>query len=229
MASSLEDNADYIRSLITMMEGLDEPWGIKDLESRHVYMNKAAYLYTNTPHRFDVEGRLDEEFPASWTEMADDMIEHDRRTESSAQRVAVIETHYWYGNETLMPFICEKIPIFDKNKVCIGTIWNSKQLNTLSPLIYINQRKPSTLTTELTTTLFTKSELDVLFLILQRFSNKEIARRMNVSHKTIENRVHNMYQKAGVHSLSQFEAFCHHLGLDNYIPDSLISKGVQFI
>lgn len=30
------------RSFITMMEYLNEPWGIKDRDSRHIYMNKTA-------------------------------------------------------------------------------------------------------------------------------------------------------------------------------------------
>ncbi|KGA35897.1 helix-turn-helix transcriptional regulator [Pectobacterium brasiliense] len=229
MPSSQTNMTDYIRNLIIMMECLNEPWGIKDLSSRHVYMNKAAYLYTNTPMRFDIEGRLDDEFPASWTELSDDLKEHDRLTENSEKRVTVIETHYWYGKKTLTPFVSEKIPIFDENKLCIGTMWNARPLDTRSPLIYIDQKKPTTLQTELTTNIFTKSELDIIFLILQRLSNKEIARKMNISPKTIENRIYIMYQKAEAHSLPQFEEFCRHLGIDGYIPNSLIEKGIQFI
>ncbi|RLM16031.1 helix-turn-helix transcriptional regulator, partial [Brenneria goodwinii] len=186
MSSSSKSMNDYIHNLITMMECLNEPWGIKDLESRHVYMNKEACLYTNTPSSFDIEGRFDDEFPASWAELSEDFKEHDRRTENSEQRVTVIETHYWYGKKNLTPFVSEKIPIFNKDKICIGTMWNARQLNTLSPLIYISQKKPTTLNTELTNDVFTQSELDIIFLILQRFSSKEIARKMNVSHKTIE-------------------------------------------
>ncbi|MDX5626498.1 MULTISPECIES: helix-turn-helix transcriptional regulator [unclassified Brenneria] len=229
MPSSSKSMNDYIRSLITMMEYLNEPWGIKDLESRHIYMNKAAYLYTNTPLNFDIEGKFDDEFPAGWAELSDDLKEHDRRTENSAQRVTVIETHYWYGKKTLTPFISEKIPIFNAERICIATMWNARPLNTLSPLVYIDHKKPTTLNTELTTSIFTKSELDIVFLILQRLSNKEIARKMNVSYKTIQNRVYSIYQKANVHSLNQFEEFCRHLGLDNYVPNSLIEKGIQFI
>ena len=44
-----KNNEIYFKGLIAMMEHLSEPWGIKDLHSRHVYMNQAAYLYTNTP------------------------------------------------------------------------------------------------------------------------------------------------------------------------------------
>ncbi|MFP9230024.1 helix-turn-helix transcriptional regulator [Pectobacterium cacticida] len=223
------DMDDYIRNLITMMACLNEPWGIKDLSSRHLYMNKAAYLYTNTPMHFDIEGRLDDEFPASWAELSDDLKAHDRLTEKSEQRVTVIETHYWYGRKTLTPFVSEKIPIFDENKRCIGTMWNARALDTRSPLIYIDRKKPTTLRTELKNSIFTQSELDIIFLILQRFPNKEIARKMKLSPKTIENRIYNIYQKAEVHSFPQFEEFCRHVGIDGYIPHSLIEKGIQFL
>ncbi|CDL82893.1 helix-turn-helix transcriptional regulator [Xenorhabdus szentirmaii] len=229
MHSPYNDNNSYLKGLIAMMEHLSEPWGIKDLNSRHIYMNKAAFLYTNTPVKFDIDGKLDHEFPADWAELAEDLTEHDKRTEKSQDRVSVIETHYWYGKNFLTPFISEKFPVYNNEKQCIWIVWNAKPLNTLSPLQYINQQKPSILTTEIDTKLFTKAEMDIIFFILHRFSNKEIAKIYNVSHKTIENRIYNMYQKADVHSYQQFEEFCRHLQLDNYIPERLIEKGILFI
>lgn len=229
MDSSDKGNERYFNALIAMTEHLSDPWGIKDLQSRHLWMNKAALLYTNTPASFNIEGKLDEEFPADWAECADALIEHDKRTEQALNRVTVIETHYWYGKESLTPFISEKIPLFNAKKEMIGIVWNAKPLNTLSPLIFINQQKPSVLTTEVNNNLFTKSELDIIFLMLQRMANKEIANLYNVSHKTIENRIYNIYQKADVHSLREFEVFCKYSGLDNYIPDRLIEKGILFI
>ncbi|KOC91881.1 helix-turn-helix transcriptional regulator [Winslowiella iniecta] len=226
---SSQKNTLYFSTLIAMTEHLDEPWGIKDLESRHLYMNKAAFRYTHTPASFEIEGKLDEEFPADWADCAEALIEHDKKTELAQNRVAVIETHYWYGKDSLTPFISEKIPVFNEEKQVIGVLWNARPLNTLSPLIYINQQKPSVLTTEASTTVFTRAELDIIFLMLQRLSTKEMANIYNVSPKTIENRVYSIYQKAGVHTLRQFEEYCKEANLDNYIPDRLIEKGILFI
>ena len=212
-----------------MMEHLNEPWGIKDLDSRHVYMNKAAYLYTNTPASFTVEGAWDDEFPAGWAECSAALREHDRRTEEHLGRVAVIETHYWYGRETLSPYISEKLPVFDEQGKCIGTIWNARPLDTLTPLKFINHKKPGVLTTDTENKLFTPSELDIIFLMLQRYTAKEIANIFNVSTKTIENRVYTIYQKADVHSLKQFEEYCMAHNLENYIPARLMKKGIKFI
>lgn len=217
------------RSFIAMMEHLNEPWGIKDLDSRHIYMNKAAFLYTNTPSSFVIEGAYDRDFPASWAECAEDLQEHDRRTEESLERVAVIETHYWYGRDSLSPYLSEKLPIYDEKGQCLGTIWNAKPLDTLTPLRFINQKKPGVLTTVVENKLFTLAELDIIFLMLHRYTAKEIANIYNVSAKTIENRVYTIYQKADVHSLKQFEEYCIAHNLENYIPGRLIKKGIEFI
>ena len=75
-----------------------------------------------------------------------------------------------------MPYISEKLPIYNDKKELIGVMCNAKPLNSLSPLKYISQQKPRVLTTEINNTTFTRSELDVIFLMLQRRSVKEIAR-----------------------------------------------------
>jgi len=47
-----------------MIEHLSEPRCIKDKQSRYLYMNRAAYLCTNTQLNFDVAGKFDHEFLA---------------------------------------------------------------------------------------------------------------------------------------------------------------------
>ncbi|NKI74313.1 helix-turn-helix transcriptional regulator [Dickeya sp. CFBP 2040] len=229
MLFAMNDSQDYFRAFIPLLDGLNEPWGIKDITSRHVYMNTPAYSYTNTPANFDIEGKFDEEFPIAWAELSEKFIEHDRRTEVCAERVTVIETHYWFGKTELSPFISEKMPIFNVAKECVGILWNARPMSTLSPLIHIDKRKPSILRTEITTDLFTRAELDTLFLVLRRFSSKEIAKQFNLSNRTIENRIQNMYQKAGVHSFNQFEEFCYQRGFDSFIPHALLTKGILFL
>lgn len=223
------DNENIIHPFITMIEKLSDPWGIKDAESRHVYMNKAAYLYTNTPPSFKIEGRSDVEFPEKWSDYAEEFCKQDKRVEGSGDRVTVIETHYWYGRDHMTPFICDKFPIYSKENNYIGCLWNAKPLDTLSPLQYINEQKFSVLTTAVNHPLFTKSEQDTIFLLLQKFSVKEIARIYKITAKTVENKIYNIYQKADVHSSHQFEEYCKKEGLDNYIPERLIKRGVRFI
>lgn len=221
--------AEVLPYIIATIEHLTEPWGIKDTESRHIYMNRAARAYTSTPAGFDLEGKYDGDFPTSWAEHFADFTLHDRLTEQSLQVVTVIETDYWYGQSQLEPFISEKIPLRGKDGSCVGILWNARKVRVISPLVSLGEKAPSVLQTSLESSIFSIAELDVLYLLLKRLSKKEIAIQLNLSVKTIDNRIQNMYRKSGVHSLIQFEEYCRDLGLVNFIPNRFMHKGVVFI
>ncbi|WP_244140336.1 helix-turn-helix transcriptional regulator [Pantoea agglomerans] len=102
-------------------------------------------------------------------------------------------------------------------------------MDNLTAMSFIDPKKSSVLTTRLEHSLFTPAELDVIFLLLRRFSAKEIARIYNLSVKTIGNRITTLYQKAGVHSLQQFESYCRAESLENYLPERFLSTGVIYI
>lgn len=192
-------------------------------------MNDAARHYTNTPLHFGIDGRLDAEFPVSWSELAEDLIAHDRMTEKNGCRETVIETHYWNGENFIMPYISEKFPIYTNDKVCIGTTWNAKALHDFSLLKYAKQQKPSVIQTKLPTELFTRAEQLIAFYALQRYSRKEIAKELNLSLKTIDHKLDQLYQKTDTHSLLQFINYCEGNKLDNFIPYDLVVKGIRFI
>lgn len=220
---------DFIAAFATTMDLLPTPWGFKDAASQHLYMNAAARLYTATPKNYSLEGKKDNEFPTSWSDCADDFCEHDERAKALRNRVAVIETHYWYGKNYLTPFVSEKFPVFNCDGKFLGCIWNARPMDCVTALTFIHPQKASVLTTQLEHSLFTPAELDIIFLLLRRFSAKEIARIYSLSVKTIGNRIATLYQKAGVHSLQQFEQYCRAESLENYLPEKLLSKGVAFI
>ena len=220
---------DDFSVMIATIENLSEPWGIKDTQSRHIYMNRAARSYTCTPHKYDLEGKYDNEFPASWAEQAEGFAEHDRLAEAATQAVSVIETDHWYGSKEIEPYLSEKIPLRNIRGNCIGTLWNARRIKVISPLVCIGEKEPSVVQTSTDQSVFTKSEMDIGYLLLKRLSRKEIANILNLSSKTVANKIHNMYAKSGAHSVIQFEEYCRHLDLHNYLPGYLINKGVRFI
>jgi DNA-binding CsgD family transcriptional regulator len=216
-------------AFIPTISGLREPWGIKDIYSRHVYMNDAAREYTHIPPKFDVEGRLDIECPATWSELADDFKHHDRLTEIADERVSVIETDFWYGRDELHPYISEKIPLRDHQNNCIGTLWNARKIQVICPLVCIGDKKPGVLQSSTDIELFTKSEMDMIFFLLKRLSRKEISNVLGTAVSTVSNRISEIYRKAGVHSLIQLEEYCKYNNLENYLPHTLLNRGIRFI
>ncbi|HGJ5865864.1 helix-turn-helix transcriptional regulator [Arsenophonus nasoniae] len=225
----IDSNNNIIAHAIMMIEHLNEPWGIKDKNSHHVYMNKAALKFTNTPQHFAFEGKKDSEFPTQWSELADDFVQHDNLTANTNRSVRVIETHYWNGNKCLTPYISEKIPLLNSQRESLGILWNAKELIYINPLININKRNPTVVTTEIKNTQFNKKELNVIFLVLQNLSYKEIANILNIAPRTVESRLKIIFKKTEVHSLYQLKGYCSHIGLDNYVPDSFLCKGLHFI
>ncbi|MBN3263010.1 helix-turn-helix transcriptional regulator [Pectobacterium brasiliense] len=221
---------ENLGGIISTLDNLREPWGIKNLDSQSIYMNSAAYAYTNTPTHFSVEGKHDAEFPVGWSEFAGEMVEHDRRTEQSLERIAVIETYNWFNNPELVPYLCEKIPLFSDKKQLIGTLWTSRPIRSISP-VYLSA-KQRTNVVEWTSSYegpFSKTEMETLFLLLCDFSKADIAAKMNLSKRTIDNRVQRMYQKIGVHNLRQFEEYCYQHSLHGYIPQSFLNTGSVFL
>lgn len=229
MESKYRTIDDFLTSFSTTMDLLPTPWGFKDAESRHLYMNEAARLYTATPKSFCLEGKKDHEFPTRWSDCAEQFLEHDERTKIQGKGVAVIETHYWYGQNYLTPFYSEKYPVFNNRNQFLGCMWYARPVDNTGALMFINPQKISVLMTNPEHPLFTPAELDVIFLLLRRFTAKEIARVYNLSVKTIGNRIATIYQKAGVHSLQQFEQYCRAESLEDYLPEKLLSKGLVFI
>ena len=215
--------------MISTIENLSEPWGIKDTNSRHIYMNRAARSYTCTPLKYDLEGKYDHEFPATWAEQADGFTEHDRRAEVSSEAISVIETDHWYGSAEIEPYLSEKIPLRNACGICIGTLWNARRIKVMSPLVCIGEQEPSVVQTSVDQSVFTKSEMDIVYLLLKRLSRKEIANILNLSTKTVANKIQNMYGKSGAHSLIQFEDYCRSMELQNYLPSYLINKSIRFI
>ncbi|CAK9886085.1 MAG: hypothetical protein XXXJIFNMEKO3_02509 [Candidatus Erwinia impunctatus] len=219
-------NSPYINHLITMIGAFSDPWGLKAPDSRHIFMNDEARRFTSTPQQFNIEGRRDSEFPAPWSEMAEELIAHDTKTCTSNASSVVIETHHWYGATDLSPFLSEKHPVHDENGNCIAILWSAKPVINISPLMLVDEKKPGIITTHLTCTLFTQSENETIFYLMQGLSPKEIANVKNIALKTVNNRIYTIFQKADVHSLRQLEAFCHEHGFTNYLPPHLLKKGL---
>ncbi|EPS8491639.1 helix-turn-helix transcriptional regulator [Yersinia enterocolitica] len=213
--------------LISIMEYSNEPWVIRDCESRYVYVNQAGLDFLSLPADFDIEGRLDNECPADWAEFAEQYQANDRKAEKSGKRVAIISTHFYGRDKILEPYYLPRFPIYNKVGECIGTLTNASKLNFISLSQYIGRRTPSVLTLTPPTDLFNEKELEIIFFILQPMTSKMVAKRLSLSHRTIENKLRLIYEKSGVRTINMFREYCGHLGLDLYIPPKFVKPCVQ--
>ena len=188
--------------LISIMEHSSIPWGIKDTESRFVYMNHAATDFCTIPKGFDFEGRLDSEIPVPWSELAPELQAHDRKAEQSREGAEVIETSYFGRDAVLEPWYCAKFPIHNREGKVLGTTFYAKKFSFVSVFDFFNNLKPSVITLTPPVDIFTERELDIIFYALQKLTAKEIAKKLCLSHRTVQNRMVMIYSKAKVTSLA---------------------------
>ncbi|MEY4921419.1 MAG: hypothetical protein RLY17_136 [Pseudomonadota bacterium] len=226
ITSSKEPDADPFGSLLSFMENNEEPWCVKDCESRFRYANKATFKFSKLPIDFDIEGRLDNECPTLWAEFASDLQKHDRQVEMDKRRVAMIQTCLWPDQAHAL---CEKFPLFDNEKKYIGTVSHMTKFNFVSSYDLFNKKIPSVLVMKPPVNGFTKKELEVIFFLLQSFKAKEIGEKLNLYHRTIENKLQLIYGKANVNSLSAFREYCKAEGFDRYVPEWFIKAGCTII
>lgn len=214
--------------LIAIMERSGIPWGIRDNESRMVYINHTTKNFLNIPKGFDFEGRLDQEFPCPWSELADEFRAQDRKAEASQDGAEVIATSYYGKGDVLEPWYCAKFPIYNSEGKVLGTTFYAKKFNFISVYDFFNNLKPSVITLTPPVSPFTEKELEIIFYALQKLSAKQIAKKLLLSYRTIENRLSVIYSKAKVSGLNQLIEYCQSTGLNSYVPKSVLREKVDF-
>jgi len=229
-----DNNAQYTadeisKQLILLCESSTDPWGIKDNESRYLYANKAWFELLNLPANFRLKGRLDSDIPHPSAKFACYFQEHDRQVRETQQSLSSLNIYPYGRKQIVQPYICEKFPLYNEKGKCIGIIFHSRKCAFFSALQCINGELPNLPVFHSTKKLFSKKELEVIFFALYSLSAKEIAKKLHLSHRTIENTLQKIYRKAGINCLNQLITFCKTKGLDNYIPPQRLPVGSQLI
>lgn len=214
--------------LISIMERSGIPWGIRDNESRMVYINHTAKNFLNIPKGFDFEGRLDQDFPCPWSELADEFSAQDRKAETSQDGAEVIATSYYSKGDVLEPWYCAKFPIYNSEGLVLGTTFYAKKFSFVSVYDFFNSLKPSVVTLTPPESPFNEKELELIFYALQRLSSKEIAQKLLLSYRTVDNRLHNVYRKIDVSGFDGLVEYCQSTGLNTYVPKSVLRQKVDF-
>ncbi|CRX99798.1 helix-turn-helix transcriptional regulator [Yersinia enterocolitica] len=215
-------------SLISIMEKASIPWAIKDNNSKFVYLNESCLDLFDIQPGFDFEGRLDEEMPCSWSEYSDDFKAHDRKAEQSREGAEIIVTSSFGRERVISPWYFPKFPIYNQNGKVLGTVFFGKKFNFISICDFFNSLKPSVITLTPPVDDFSERELDIIFYAIQKMTAKEIAVKLSLSNRTIENRLRFIYDKVGCHSLKELIEYCHTSGLSHYVPKKVLREGVNF-
>ncbi|MGN1970649.1 helix-turn-helix transcriptional regulator, partial [Yersinia enterocolitica] len=192
-----------LQLLIRFWENSSEPWGVKDNQSRYVYANNRLHRLLALPDKFNMEGRTDGELPTPIAEFELEFQEHDCKVKLLQDRITSVEIHAWDGRSYYQPYFVDKYPLMDENGISQGVICHGRPVEDII-LTHLNKIKvPTSLILTPPSDLFTKREWEVLFYILHSFSSMEVATKLHLSSRTIDNITQKIYKKIGISGRQQ--------------------------
>ncbi|MET1632240.1 helix-turn-helix transcriptional regulator [Yersinia enterocolitica] len=217
-----------LQLLIRFWENSSEPWGVKDNQSRYVYANNRLHRLLALPDKFNMEGRTDVELPTPIAEFELEFQEHDCKVKLLQDRITSVEIHAWDGRSYYQPYFVDKYPLMDENGISQGVICHGRPVEDII-LTHINKIKvPTSLILTPPSDLFSKREWEVLFYILHSFSSMEVATKLHLSSRTIDNITQKIYKKIGISGRQQLVDYCYENKINNYVPQSFFEYSGAF-
>ncbi len=223
IAEGLDITATNFDLLIRVIERSEDFWIIQDKEHRYAYMNGAAKYYFDLPDNYHYDGKKLSEVPTLLSESADVVdAENNKAMKSQEDIFALYKSVYGGEDKIIQPFIAQAMPLV-KNSESIGIIVTCRKLQYCSMDHIIGGKLPESVIFGNPDEVFTDSEFNVVFFALQSLSTKEIARRLGISPRTVNNHLSNIYDKIGVSAQNQLIAWCRQKGYDRYVPERYLS------
>ncbi|PQQ31759.1 helix-turn-helix transcriptional regulator [Photorhabdus luminescens] len=208
--------------IINTMEQSNAPWAIKDKNSCHIYANQACKRLLNISRSFDFEGLYDNELPWNGAEFAKEYIAHDQKVMEKEEGVCLLVTHTFGKEQILSSYFFEKHPLYHEDGSCMGTIYHGWQAQDFSFTRLFYGKLPANIMFQPPTDLFTQREWDVIFLLLHKYTSKQIGRMLNISYRTVETHISRIYKRIGLHSTRQLEDYCRTNDYDLYVPERFV-------
>nr|WP_314263427.1 LuxR C-terminal-related transcriptional regulator [uncultured Moellerella sp.] len=215
--------------IINTLEISDDAWGIRDEKSCFVYANDTFRKIQGLDKKFSYEGKYDREIPWQGAQFSKDFILHDQIVMKREETIISLETHKHFKDTYLSSYLCEKIPFFDENNKCQGTIFYGRKAESYCLNRLYRGKLPGTIIfTPPVDTLSTR-EWDIVFLFIHRYTSKQIGKILNISYRTVENHFAAIYRKIGIHKSSQFLEYCYEHDFDLYVPEHFVKAGSRLL
>lgn len=208
--------------LISILDQVPEPWGIKNLESRFVYANPALIRLNNLKSSSDMVGKIDHEVESRLAELgAESFEEQDSQVFKTQQDLLTLEL---YPEAVGYPYVVRKYPYFNEKQECVGVVGYVKNLEVCSLDNYVKGSMPGSLLLRKPDDFFTERECEIIFFRLLGYKCKTIGEKLNLSRRTIENYMQQLYDKAGVNHFDDFQCFCEKRNYHRYLPQKLMTQ-----
>lgn len=200
-------------------------WGVKDTQSRFIYVNNTFKSWQTLSTRFDYEGRHIRDIPAPVAEFADLFSQQEREIEKTGLAVRAITTHIQGKEKIMQPVYSVQEPLYDDAQHCIGTLVSVRPVRIITPGALLDGKIIQHATFESPSSIFPEKEWEVVYLLVCGMSIKEISSILGVSADAINGRLRSCYRKTNLNSLATLIGYCRDNQLDHYIPPFFLKKG----
>jgi DNA-binding CsgD family transcriptional regulator len=233
------ENSHFYTNLLNQFNGC---LFVTDIQSRFICTNKKTanlFGYKDVTSMLGM-GHYDMRCPA--VECAEDFISQDQFVTQNKLEITMLDIHE-YVNRQVKIFLTKKIPYQENNQV-VGSICQAMEIQSeaiskiCATLIqsdkkYLEKtgRKERTYTTDLTlkANKLSTRQLECLFYILRGKSMKEIGKKLQISHRTVETHLEEIKTKLKCKKKSDLIEYSIANGYFNYIPKNIFSSITKII
>lgn len=214
--------------LFYFFEHSEEPWAIKDLSFNFLYANQRYINFLQIPPDIaeNIIG-ISYEGISSLASLKDKLVMHDQKVTQSGLRVEAVGT-VLIGHD-FRSFIFEKFPYFNDQGHIVGTVSHLKPFERLSLGYFLEMPFYGEATFTPPTTILSKREWEVLFLLYRGLQRGHIANFLNISEYSARNIISRLFLKTGVSSKEQLLDLGLKQGWHLYVPPLFVSIGYDIL
>lgn len=195
--------------LCCLLEESCDAWCVKNTTGKIIYTND-VYNKLITPSQ---EGDIPLLSP-----FREKIFVHDATVFSQAKAVSAFGVLASIDKKVKIPFQCKRTPLFNRYKEVNGLVSHIKPLFSVATDIFINKDNMGFLTCSKPSELFSEKEWDVVYLMMQGYSEKEMAEKLHRSLRTIKFHKTNIFQKTHCSNTSGFTEYIKMQRWNFYIP-----------
>lgn len=232
----METNEMIDENLMLLCDQFPGVYGVKDLNSIFLYANKEYAKIVGIKNHEDIKGMSDYDMPSAIRNCADTFREQDKLVIANRKPIKTIYIHPFFG-EVWKVYIFTKTLFINNEQHVIGTIFHGIEVTNdaifnLNSVLTQTYSATGTLKNDLNGpegTKITTRQLECLFYILRGKTIKEIARLLNISHRTVEVHLEQLKLKFNTQSKNQLINRAIEMGFLNATPKGIFNRQLSMI
>lgn len=195
--------------LLILWEFSNDAWCLKDMSGNIVYSN---HQYSN------LLKNEKNEMLSPLIFFQKEILEHDGSVIRELKKIDAIGISPTSSNSRFTIFCCEKTPYYNKQEELFGIISHIKPINSFTPRFFIFHEDIGELTVICPSSILSKKEWVIAFLLMHGAHEKEIASILNRTLRTVKFHKNNIFTKINCKNTKEFISYSRASFWLSYVP-----------